>query len=61
MRPKQPDPKEPDDLFRARLSQQIDRRHPLVRLAGVVDWEGSRRDSASSITRTWVGRACRSG
>jgi hypothetical protein len=28
MRPGQPDPKEPDDRFRARLSQQIDRRHP---------------------------------
>src|ERR671918_3107043 len=39
MRPTQPDPTEPDDLFRARLSQQIDRRHPLVRLAGPIDWE----------------------
>jgi IS5 family transposase len=39
MRPNQPDPTEPDDLFRARLSQQIDRRHPLVRLAGPIDWE----------------------
>ena len=38
MRPKPPDPKPPDDLFRAQLSQQIDRRHPLVRLAGLIDW-----------------------
>jgi transposase, IS5 family len=38
MRPKQPDPTEPDDLFRARLSQQLDMRHPLVRLAGLIDW-----------------------
>jgi Transposase domain (DUF772) len=38
MRPTQPDPREPDDLFRARLSQQINRRHPLVRLAGLIDW-----------------------
>jgi transposase, IS5 family len=38
MRPSKPDPKEPDDLFRARLSQQIDRRQPLVRLAGLIDW-----------------------
>ena len=38
MRPKPPDPKPPDDLFRARLSQQIDPRHPLVRLAGLLDW-----------------------
>jgi hypothetical protein len=33
MRPNLPDPEEPEDLFRARLSQQIDVRHPLVRLA----------------------------
>jgi transposase, IS5 family len=39
MRPTKPDPNEPDDLFRARLSQQIDVRHPLVRLAGLIDWE----------------------
>ena len=38
MRPTEPDPKPPDDLFRARLSQQIDRRHALVRLAGLLDW-----------------------
>src|SRR5918994_5248226 len=38
MRPHRPDPNEPDDLFRARLSQQIDLRHPLARLAGLVDW-----------------------
>jgi transposase, IS5 family len=40
MRPKQPDPEDPDDLFRSRLSQEIDPRHPLVRLAGLIDWEG---------------------
>jgi IS5 family transposase len=38
MRPTKPDPKEPDDLFRARLSQQIDVGHPLARLAGLLDW-----------------------
>jgi IS5 family transposase len=38
MRPKEPDPNPPDDLFRARLSQQLDMRHPLVRLAGLIDW-----------------------
>ena len=38
MRPTKPEPKEPDDLFRARLDQQIDGRHPLVRLAGLLDW-----------------------
>jgi IS5 family transposase len=40
MRPTKPAPEDPDDLFRARLSQQIDPRHPLVRLAGLIDWEG---------------------
>jgi transposase, IS5 family len=39
MRPTEPDPNAPDDLFRARLSQQLDPRHPLVRLAGLLDWE----------------------
>jgi IS5 family transposase len=39
MRPSKPDPKEADDLFRARLSQQIDARQPLVRLAGLIDWD----------------------
>src|SRR5918996_4720867 len=39
MRPNLPDPEEPDDLFRARLSQQLDMRHPLVRLAGLIDWQ----------------------
>ena len=39
MRPSKPDPKDPDDLFRARLSQQLDRRHALVRLAGLLDWD----------------------
>jgi transposase, IS5 family len=38
MRPTEPDSKQPDDLFRARLSQQIDVRHPLARLAGLLDW-----------------------
>jgi transposase, IS5 family len=40
MRPNPPDPTDPDDLFRARLSQQLDMRHPLVRLAGLIDWQG---------------------
>lgn len=38
MRPSEPDPQDTDDLFRARLSQQIDLRHPLARLAGLIDW-----------------------
>jgi len=38
MRPIEPDPNPLDDFFRARLSQQIDRRHALVRLAELLDW-----------------------
>jgi transposase, IS5 family len=40
MRPHQTDPTPPEDLWRARLSQQIDLRHPLVQLAGLIDWQG---------------------
>jgi transposase, IS5 family len=40
MRPQQTDPEPPDDLWRARLRQQIDLRHPLVQLAGLIDWQG---------------------
>lgn len=39
MRPKPLDPRPFDDLFRARLSTQLDARHPLVRLAGLIDWK----------------------
>ncbi|HEX8569323.1 MAG TPA: IS5 family transposase [Caulobacteraceae bacterium] len=38
MRPKQPTAEDQDDLFRARLANLVDRRHPLVRLAGLIDW-----------------------
>jgi transposase, IS5 family len=55
MRPTEPDPKEPDDLFRARLSQQIDRRHPLVRLAGLIDW-GVFEDRFGQLYHPQVGR-----
>jgi transposase, IS5 family len=38
MRPKQPEAEPQDDLFRARLENLVDRRHALVRLAGLIDW-----------------------
>ena len=38
MRPRPLDPRPVDDLFRARLSTQLDALHPLVQLAGVIDW-----------------------
>src|SRR5215207_9268099 len=38
MRPKQPETEPQEDLFRARLANLVDRRHALVRLAGLIDW-----------------------
>jgi len=38
MRPKQPERSETDDLFRMRLVNMIDLRHPLVRLRAEIDW-----------------------
>jgi IS5 family transposase len=37
MRPKQPKAEPQEDLFRARLQNLVDPRHPLVRLAGLID------------------------
>jgi transposase, IS5 family len=55
MRPSKPDPKEPDDLFRARLSQQLDLRHALVRLAGLIEW-GVFEDRFGRLYHPHVGR-----
>lgn len=38
MQPKSP-PSEQPELFRSALVNLIDRRHPLVRLAGLIDWD----------------------
>ena len=38
MPPKSP-PSEHPELFRSALVNLVDRRHPLVRLAGLIDWE----------------------
>jgi IS5 family transposase len=40
MRPRSPEDEPSDDLFRARLSNQLDGKHPLVRLAGLIEWDG---------------------
>ena len=55
MRPNQPDPNAPDDLLRARLSQQIDLHHPLARLAGLLDW-GLFEDRFGRLYHPHVGR-----
>ncbi len=38
MGPKKSLPSGSDDLFRNRLENMIDQRHPLVRLAEAIDW-----------------------
>jgi transposase, IS5 family len=38
MRPKSPIPSATDDLFRHRLSNILDQRHALLRLAGLIEW-----------------------
>ncbi len=38
MRPKQLEAEPQEDLFRARLENLVDRRHALVRLAGLIEW-----------------------
>jgi transposase, IS5 family len=39
MRPRELEDSGQTDLFRARLDQIIDLKHPLVKLAQVVDWQ----------------------
>jgi IS5 family transposase len=38
MKPKKPNQREHDDLFRSRLDQILDRQHPLYRLANQINW-----------------------
>ena len=38
MRPRERRPTGQTDMFRARLDQIIDLSHPLVKLAGKIDW-----------------------
>ena len=39
MRPKEPEPSDDIELFRSRLDNIVDARHPLIRLAKLIDWE----------------------
>jgi transposase, IS5 family len=41
---KNPEPGGQDDLYRSRLAAIVDLRHPLVKLAGLVDWSGLAAD-----------------
>jgi len=38
MRPRGPEGENTDDLFRARLGNQLNLKHPLIRLAGLIEW-----------------------
>lgn len=49
MRPKPTQP-QTAELFRPRLDEQLNMRHPLVRLAGLMDWEQIERHFASHFT-----------
>src|SRR5579875_647975 len=39
MRPKEAAPNSDQELFRSRLENIVDARHPLVRLAGLIEWQ----------------------
>ncbi len=38
MRPDQPEAEDREDLFRTKLTNLVEPRHPLVRLAGLIEW-----------------------
>jgi IS5 family transposase len=54
MPPKSP-PTEQPELFRSALVNLVDRRHPLVRLAGLIDWERF-AEAFGPLYRDGVGR-----
>jgi len=46
----QPTPPRTEELFRPRLDELINMKHPLVRLAGLIDWDQIERDFSVSFT-----------
>ena len=52
MRPRKPKEAPSDDLFRARLSNQLDLKHPLIRLAGLINWESFETEFGSLYHET---------
>src|SRR6201985_2756187 len=52
MRTRKPKEARPDDLFRARLSNQLDRKTPVVRLAGLIEWESFETEFGSLYHET---------
>lgn len=59
MRPKEPKGSEDLELFRSRLESIVDLRHPLVRLAKLIDWR--RFDEAFGALYKDGALACRPG
>ena len=57
MKPKEPTNRPQNDLFRMELDNLIDRRHELVRLSEVMDWDGI----ASEFGALYVDRKGRPG
>src|SRR5580765_3728240 len=51
MGPKRASPRS-DELFRSRLDEQINMRHPLVRLAGLIDWSEIERTFGAHFSST---------
>ncbi len=41
-------------MFRPRLDEQINLKHPLVRLAGLIDWEGPNVRPQSAQSRSGI-------
>ena len=55
MGPKQPGPQSAD-LFRQPLIEQINGKHPLVRLAGLIDWKSIERSFGAHFAGITTGR-----
>ena len=60
-KPKEPVQTGQRDLFRARLDQIIDMKHPLVVLAQSIDWDFLAREVARCIGMGRDIRRCRRG
>ena len=59
MRPRERRETGEQDLFRSRLDQIIDMKHPLVRLGCTVDWRFLEERSGEVYTDDPAGRRCR--
>ena len=46
----QPSPAQTAELFRSRLDELLNMRHPLIRLAALIDWAEIERNFSMSFT-----------